>query len=656
MKKNLTKIVVVFMALICSFVLSASVFASTQDFYIEDFTADYYLTTTEDGTSKLHVKEVITAVFPETDQNHGITRTIPFLNQAGKNRTVKGRAALGFSALRNGEVENVAKISEDDSVFTIYLGKSSEYVHGRQVYTLEYDFTNVIVDFDAEGNNVSGKSGVAQAFQELYWDTNGTGWSQKFGKVTASLHIDAAIMPKLKPETWCYVGKYGEKGEGRCATLKNEDGFTFSTESLSAGENLTFVVQFDPETFVVPVERTYILVWAVAIEAVIAAIILIRKFLRWRKTAKPAHDTYKETFVVPQYLPPEDQRIHVAEAEQLYLKGTKKSYVATLLELAVAKKVTIFRTAKENRPKKKIWVVKLNVSATELSYPQRRMLEILNGGVTPAEGEEVTIKKRNASQRSADCVRRYSSDAKSTLRQHGYINDDRLTRKSSSAVKLVLIMLVVPLMTYGLAFGSRIIANIVDRWDSIDVVGRDFLPLTMGVIFVVTLMAVVILSARTEKYAMYTDRGVEMVRYLEGLELYIKMAEQERLRFLQSVEGADTTKEGIVKLYETLLPWASLFGAEESWLKELGRYYQVEEVAPSFGTDFMDGFTSGAIASGVMRSVYSSSSYHAPSSGGFSRGGWSSSDSGGSGSSSSSGGGSSGGSGGGGGGGGGGGW
>ena len=51
---------------------ATSAFAGTEDFYISDFTADYYLTKQEDGTSKLHVKEVLTAVFPETDQNHGI--------------------------------------------------------------------------------------------------------------------------------------------------------------------------------------------------------------------------------------------------------------------------------------------------------------------------------------------------------------------------------------------------------------------------------------------------------------------------------------------------------------------------------------------------------------------------------------------------------
>ena len=80
--------------------------ASAQDFYFKDFTADYYLTKAEDGTSKLHVKEVLTAVFPDYDQNHGINREIPMYNQGMKNRTIKNQDALNLVVLRNGLPEN----------------------------------------------------------------------------------------------------------------------------------------------------------------------------------------------------------------------------------------------------------------------------------------------------------------------------------------------------------------------------------------------------------------------------------------------------------------------------------------------------------------------------------------------------------------------
>ena len=60
------------------------------------------------------------------------------------------------------------------------------------------------------------------------------------------------------------------------------------------------------------------------------------------------------------------------------------------------------------------------------------------------------------------------------------------------------------------------------------------------------------------------------------------MAEQDRLKFLQSVDGADTSEEGIVKLYESLLPYACIFGLEKSWLGEFNRYCQAVNIEPDW--------------------------------------------------------------------------
>ena len=162
-----------------------------------------------------------------------------------------------------------------------------------------------------------------------------------------------------------------------------------------------------------------------------------------------------------------------------------------------------------------------------------------------------------------------------------------------------------------------------------------------------------ILKRQTNKYKRYTEKGIRLVKYLEGLELYINMAEADRLKFLQSVEGADTSNEGIVKLYEKLLPWASLFGAEESWMKELEKYYEIESINEAVDSDILHGMMLSDISHDISRAIMSSTNYHEPISISGSGGSRSSSSSGGGGGSSSSG---SGFSGGGGGGGGGGGW
>ena len=618
---------------ISMFMPVGTVFADVQNFYFEDFTADYYLTKSEDGTSNLHVKEMLTAVFPEADQNHGITRKIPFTNQGGANRTVADTAALNFSVLRNGETEAVNKITEDNGYFTVYIGEANKYVHGKQVYTLEYDYRNVITEFDTEGKNISGDKGLAGAFQELYWDTNGTAWSQRFEKVTARLHTTEDIYEKMNSQAWCYVGKYGAKGEGRCEISQTKDGFVFTTEDLAIAENLTFVTRFQPGTFDVAINKDYSLVWVLVLEVIGVGVILAWRLTVWRRDAKQNYDTYKSIFVAPQYQPPISDNIWVAEGEQLYVKKTKSSYVATLLELAVHKKVTLKKSEGDDYD----WAVILNVEPKELTKSQKQMMNILSGDGSYDKGDEIPIQKHKATTYLASCAEDYKRYAVDALEEGEYLADQKKSKNW-------LVFIIFALGIIAVYFGMLYVEGAVEKYASVagDVlVGRDNLPYLILIILLVFTLVVLAVNKQTRKYKKYTEKGLKMARYLEGLELYIKMAEADRLKFLQSVKGADTSNAGIVKLYEKLLPWASLFGAEKSWAKELEKYYEMEDIDGVVNIDVLNGIAVSSMVRVINSSVTSSTGY---------------SDGGGGGSSFSSGGGGGGFSGGGGGGGGGGGW
>ena len=104
----------------------------------------------------------------------------------------------------------------------------------------------------------------------------------------------------------------------------------------------------------------------------------------------------------------------------------------------------------------------------------------------------------------------------------------------------------------------------------------------MGLIVLILLTASSITNGSNSKYAKLTRQGIEMAAYLDGLREYISLAEAERLQVLQSVQGADTSPAGVVKLYERLLPYAALFGYETSWLKTLSRYYEDLRTAPTW--------------------------------------------------------------------------
>lgn len=70
-----------------------------------------------------------------------------------------------------------------------------------------------------------------------------------------------------------------------------------------------------------------------------------------------------------------------------------------------------------------------------------------------------------------------------------------------------------------------------------------------------------------------TTRGREMQRYLAGLERFVTTSEANRIAWLSNVDSAPQDEEGRVKLYEELLPWAIVFGAEKSWQQVLGGMY-----------------------------------------------------------------------------------
>lgn len=127
-----------------------------------------------------------------------------------------------------------------------------------------------------------------------------------------------------------------------------------------------------------------------------------------------------------------------------------------------------------------------------------------------------------------------------------------------------------------------------------------------------------------------TDKGLTLVRYLKGLEMYIKLAEADRIKTLQSPKGAERVGDmadeaKLIKFYERLLPYAVLFGVEKQWNKELGRHYENMKQQPDWyigsSSIYSAAAFSTAISSFKTSASYTSSS--GSSSGGSGGGGFS---------------------------------
>ena len=171
-------IILATMIVLSATMIAAPVYASTDDFYFSDFTADYYLTKDAEGVSHLKVVENLTAEFPNFKQNKGICRQIPYTNQSGWNLTLGGLTRSDIQVYRNGAKEPIWSIDKYNGHYEVCTG-TDEYVLGAQIYTLVYEFQRVVTEFSDK--------------QELYWDTNGTGWYQRFDRVTARVHLEDMV-------------------------------------------------------------------------------------------------------------------------------------------------------------------------------------------------------------------------------------------------------------------------------------------------------------------------------------------------------------------------------------------------------------------------------------------------------------------------------
>ena len=70
-----------------------------------------------------------------------------------------------------------------------------------------------------------------------------------------------------------------------------------------------------------------------------------------------------------------------------------------------------------------------------------------------------------------------------------------------------------------------------------------------------------------------SNKGIELKTYLGGLNMYMKVAEQDRIKLLQGANTAEIDSKQLIILYEKLLPYAILYGIDKSWTEQLSHLY-----------------------------------------------------------------------------------
>jgi len=554
--------------------LAKPAFADVNDFSFSSFDADYYLSKDAEGHSVMRVVENLTAEFRNYNQNRGIIRAIP--------RFYDGHSvSLEFESMqRNGVTEPLYE-RNNDGQFIRLSTRRDDYVNGTQKYTFTYTLRDVTKDF--------GKH------QELYWDTNGTGWGQQFNKLKVTVHLDESVVDDFTNEVSCYEGIEGSNrpclymsgvdDEGRETIIFKSNG------ALQAGENLTYDLSFKQGTFVnyQMTSADYLPYILLSIATFVFMICVFVKFRFGRN--HPGKGT-----IVAEYIPPKDTSI-LLSAEILGRMATG-SMTAMLLDLAVQKKIKVIESDKKILGifNTKAYILEL-INTDNLDDNQARIVRIFFPG--SRVGSSYEMKTSDSSR--ARLIDAFLKAVKKDSERIGY----RVKQKKLVAIQAILLVIM-----FGLVFGAFVLS--LDRFNYIGVIlTSSFIALTL------TLAAIFNIWGMRP----LTEKGRALYDYMKGLRLYIKMAEADRISYLQSPTGAEKEKidtndsKSMVVLYEKLLPYAVLFGQEKKWLKELSVYYASSADSPYWysGTG---NFNAATFASSVSSfSSYSNSSSSSGSSG-----------------------------------------
>lgn len=551
--------------------------ADLDNFTITNYDVEMQLGRDDEGRSTLRTTETITAQFPSFDQNHGIERAIP---------ARYGSHSVGL------DVISVTKPDGNDWIYSTYndnngntvirIGDADRFVRGVQTYIISYQQRDVTRHFSDTSAD------------EFYWDINGTDWQVPINSLSLELILDEPLRPNLNGETACYLGAEGSTE--RCQLDKQSNGFNVSVQNLAAGENMTVAIGFESGTFepykMSLFERLF-MIWGVLQVVLIPLAIglIVWVVVRFVRTTNRSSELGT---IVPEYLPPADTS--VASSASI-AKGIKSSALAAqLVDMAVRHYITI--TEQEQKlliGKTKLYFIDIVKPIDDL-LPEEQELLIDMFGHRPRVGESLNLKSLQN-------------------------NTKYYTRTSDNDKKLRKLIL----DQYRLKQIDKPLKNWLRRVAMITLIIS--IVLLSPMLIVAALVAFILsFNART-----LTDSGLALRRYLEGLKLYIKVGEQERLKMLQSPEGAqkvstiasDTGEpRQRVVLYERVLPYAVLFGQEKDWSKQLGQYYEQIGQQPEWfsgTTAFNAAAFSSAMSGFSSTSNYASSS--SSSSGGSSGGG-----------------------------------
>ena len=519
---------------------AAPVPSDVDDFSYDSWNASYVVGLDDDGRARMHVTETLVARFPDADQNRGIVRGLPlhYQNAPLETRVVsvtdERGAAMPF------------EVEEEDDLLLVLTG-DDDYVRGAVTYVIEYEMSDVILHRDD-----------AQA-DEFYWDLLPLDSEQPIDSFRAEIVFDEAMSDRLTGSARCYTGPEGSTQECAIAGPSADGGaavFAVESGERPAGDGVTVAIGLEPGTAAQPPARlpdpvtdtVPAIAAAGAVGLSAGAWLALAAFKRKRRIATG--------IVVAQYEVPDSIPPLLAGA---IMPRSKDVIPAEIVHLAVRGALRIEEGDGAQRPRLR------RLPGARVSDPLD--VKALGALLTKANaGGVVDIPAR--SEAFAKRMSNLIDSAKKTAEERGLTT----TARSRSAIFVQWCAVAVAVAGLGLSL-SGVLS------------GRQSGIPALVAISVAALLIMMSSFFSFSRHTVLTPAGALAHEHLLGVREFIRVAEEDRLRMLQSYTGAERRRDGganVIHLYERLLPYAMLFGQEDEWGEVLEHAYAREQRGPGW--------------------------------------------------------------------------
>lgn len=551
--------------------------ADVDDFSYAAWDAVYDVGLDDDGRARMRVTETLVARFPDADQNRGIVR--------GLATTYKGAGIdTRVLAITDDAGDPVPYETDEDDGTLFVLTGDDDFVRGLTTYVIEYEMRDVIV---GSAPDTSG----ARVADEFYWDLLPLDSTQPIEEFAADIRFDAGLSAHLTGQTKCYMGPSGSTTpcdiEGPVQEGE-ESTFRVSADALPAGSGVTVAVGFEPGTVVQPAARTPDPVADLGpVAAAVGAVGL--SAAGWATAVAAGRRRRRATgIVVAQYDVPDDQPPLLAAA---LIPAAKNAVPAEIVHLAVRGALRIEEGASSGTPR------------------LRRRPE----GVAPSPLDDAALAALFAHADADGVVDLPTESEKFAARMTALMTNGQqeaarrgLTTKARSRAAVMLQAVAIAVAAVGLVIAITAVAS--GRLSA----GPALLAISVGALLVAASSFFTF-----SRHTVLTPTGAQAYEHLQGVREFIRVAEEDRLRMLQSYTGAERRTVGgvdVIHLYERLLPYAMLFGMEDEWGRVLESAYTREAHGPSWIGD-PGSFALRTSLVAFMTSSTAAATYSAPSTG-----------------------------------------